>query len=390
MALHQIGDERARRATSALFFVEGAALGGYVAHLADIQARLHLSNAALGQALLFSALGAVTSMPAMGAVIHRLGSRRCCLIFGVLVLLVIPWVVHMPTVPWLCGALYLLGATNGQFDVAMNAHSMAVQDRFSRPILSAIHGWFSLGGFAGGAGAALAARLGAAPETHLVLSSVVLGLVLAFSLGNLLPWDVDKDSESSSVALPSRRLLFLGVLVLFAFVSEGAMWDWSAVYLRRVLHSGPVIGSLGFGLASCGMAAGRFLGDGWTERLGYRRLLIASALAAGGGLLLAVNAGILTLAISGFVVMGVGLGNLVPILFRAAARQPGVSAGVGIAAVTTCGYTGFLGGPPILGYVADLRSLSFALGMIACLCLIIAATARKAVARLDEPEDGVE
>jgi MFS family permease len=371
--------ERARRGVSALFFVDGAALGAYVSHLADIQTKLHLTNGQLGRAMMFSAVGAVSTMPLAGGLIHRFGSRTVTLVGATILLAVVPLLALAPSVPLLCLTLYFVGASNGQADVAMNAHSMAVQERSQRPILSAIHGWFSLGGFAGGAGAALVATFGGRPLTHMLISSILLAFAMGWGYRSMLPPEIDRNAEGPKFALPTRQLVLLSVLVLFAFVSEGAMWDWCTVFLRRSLNSGVFWGAFGFGLASFGMAAGRFLGDAWTHRFGYRKLLLVSAAVAGVSLLLALVSGSVVLAILGFAAMGVGVANIVPLLFRAAAGQPGISAGVGLAAVTTVGYTGFLGGPPLIGFVADRTSLRVALSLISFLCLAIAVASRKAV-----------
>jgi fucose permease len=204
--------------------------------------------------------------------------------------------------------------------------------------------------------------------------------ILVVCRRHLLGNEVDQNEEGGKFVLPKGRLWLLGLLVMFAFVSEGAVWDWSAVYLRDVLDTPAWQGALGFGLASLAMAAGRFLGDGWTHRFGRRRLVLFSALASGLGILVAVTLPTAPLAIAGFALAGVGLANIVPILFRAAAQVPGVSAGYGLAAVTTCGYSGFLGGPPLVGLVAHERTLGFALGAVAVLCLLIALGTRAAVA----------
>ncbi|AIE86244.1 major facilitator superfamily MFS_1 [Fimbriimonas ginsengisoli Gsoil 348] len=368
---------------SAIFFVDGAGLGGYVAHLPDILARLHLTNAELGRALLFSALGAMTTMPLAGSLIHRFGSRWVSLGAGSILLTVLPFVMLAPSLWILCPVLYLVGASNGQTDVGMNTHAMSVQGRFPRPILSAMHGWFSVGGFAGGAGTALAARLGVSPPVHMIVASILLAGVLVAGVAAMLPSDIDKEGEGPRFALPKGAVLMLGILVLLALASEGAMWDWCAVYLRQALHAKTEIAAFGFGLASLSMAVGRFLGDSWTHRSGYRRVLRDSALLTGAGLLLAVNLASVPLSIVGFALTGLGLANLVPILFRAAATLPGLAAGSGLAAVTTLGYTAFLGGPPIVGYIADRTSLAFALGLIAFCCLAIAMNSRRAAATLD-------
>lgn len=376
-------EERARRAVSAVFFVDGAALGGYVAHLADIQARLHLSNGQLGRSLLFSALGAVTTMPFAGPLIHRFGSRSVFSLSAVLLLIVLPFLMVAPSVVLICLTLYFVGVTNGQTDVGMNTHSMAVQDRVPRPILSAVHGWFSVGGFAGGFGAAAAARAGLSPLAHMVIASALLGGVLLAAYPALLPADVDRNAEGPRFAPPTRALVLLAILTPLSFVSEGAVWDWTSVYLRRSLEAPPWLGALGFSLASLAMAGGRFFGDAWTHRFGYRRTLLWSALLTGGGLVLAVTMPTPWLAVLGFAITGVGLANQVPILFRAAAQVPGVSAGAGLAAITTCGYAAFLGGPPLVGFVADLRGLAFALGLIAVACFLIALASRRATAQIE-------
>lgn len=374
---------RARLAVSAVFFCDGAALGGYLAHLPDFQNRLHLSNGALGKCLLFSALGAVTTMPLCGTLIHRFGSRWVALVGGIGLLIATVLITLAPSIPLFCASFFLIGVTNGQTDVGMNSHSMAVQDRFDRPILSAIHGWFSIGGFAGAAGAGLAGRFAATPFQHELTASLVLLPVLLLGVLGMLPASADKDAEGACFVLPSVRVLALGVLVMFAMMNEGAVWDWCSVYLRQALHSSPEVGSFGFALASFAMASGRFLGDAVVHRFGYRHVLLASSLLTFAGVLLAVGSGMIALSITGFVLAGVGLANLVPILFRAAARIPGVSASQGLSAVTTCGYTAFLAGPPLIGFIADWRGLSFALGLISIFSLVIAQSSRRVASGLE-------
>lgn len=375
----------ARRAVSAVFFVNGAALGGWAAHIADAKLMLGLTDRGLGLALLASSLGALTTMPLAGPLVHRFGSRQTAIYGGFALCAIVPFLFVAPALPVFVAILYLVGVANGQMDVGMNAHSMAVQDRVDRPILSAVHGWFSVGGFAGGAGASLAAWTGASPLFHLTTASILLAMVLVVCARHLLSAEVDKNDSGGHLAWPKGPLWLIGILILFAFVSEGAMWDWSAVYLRNSLKADPWVGALGFGLASLAMAVGRFLGDGWTHRLGRPRLMLISSLAAGVGLLLAVNLPTPPLSILGFAITGLALANIVPILFRAASQVPGISASYGLAAVATCGYTGFLGGPPIVGLIAQERSLAFALGAAAVLCLVIALATRAVVK--DEPDE---
>ena len=379
----------ARRAVSAVFFVNGSALGGWAAHIADAKAMLGLTDRGLGLALLASAVGAITTMPAAGPMVHRFGSRQLSIYGGFLLCAIIPFLFQAHSLAAFVAILYCVGVVNGQMDVGMNAHSMAVQDRFDRPMISAVHGWWSVGGFVGGGGAALAARSGVSPFWHLATASLVLAIVLAVSGRHLLAAHVDKaDEEGAKLALPRGPLWLIGILTMLSLISEGALWDWCGVYLRDALKAEPWLGALGFGLASLAMATARFLGDGWNHRLGPRRLLVLSTFATTGGLLVAVNLPTAPLAIAGFVFAGLGLANLVPLLFRAASQVSGISASFGLAAVTTCGYTGFLAGPPIVGLIAQERSLSFALGCAACACLAVAVSVKKVIR--DEPASATD
>lgn len=372
--------EAARRAISAVFFVNGAVLAGWGAHIPDAKHRFGMSEGTLGLVLLSTAIGAVSTMPMAGPLIHRVGSRTLLYWAGLAVCAIMPFLFTAPAIPWLVGMLILVGASNGQMDVAMNTHSMAVQDRFSRPIISAIHGWFSIGGFVGGMVTAQATRFGIGYTQHLASASLVLTAVLVVSHRHLLPKEVDQNTEDEvKLAFPKGRLWLIGGLMMAAFVGEGALWDWSGVYIRDGLHAEPWLAPLGFGVASFGMAVGRFLGDGWTHRLGLKPLFIVSALLTGVSQLMVVLMPSPELAILFLAIAGIGLANIVPILFRAAATVPGVSAGYGLAAVTTCGYSSFLAGPAVVGFIAQHSSLAFALGLVAILCVGMSIPAAKAI-----------
>ena len=377
---------KARFAVSAIFFLDGAALGVWLPHIATVRANLHLSNGLLGMVLLGSPIGAVIAMPFAGALIHRFGSRRLCIALSWIVCAAVPWLVVAPSVPWFMFALFLFGAGNGLLDVCMNAHSVVVQDRFDRPILSAVHGWYSVGGFVGGGLVALSARFGVPPIFRLAASSAALALIPLAVGRMLLPSHVDKNAEGPKLAIPRGVLLVIGVMAMFSFLSEGASLEWATVYYRTVRHAPEYVAALGFGLASGGMAFGRLCGDFAVHRAGAARTLQLSALLAAVGMLLAVSAPTDWGSILGFMLVGLGLANQVPVLFLAAANQPGISGGVGIAAVTTCGYFAFLGGPPSIGAVAQARGLGFALGLVSILMVFVGIVGPKVVGRRRSPE----
>lgn len=342
-------------------------MGAWIPHIPDVKNALHLSNGSLGSALLASGFGATAVMPVTGAIIHRFGSRRVSLWGAGIACLLAPLLVCERSVVGLVLNLAAIGLAYGCLDVAMNAHSVAVQRLHPRPILSAIHGWFSVGGFVGGGGTALAAKLGLSPPMHMVLNSAVLGGCVWAAGLYLLPNDVDRDTEGPRFVVPQGILLVIGVMCLFAFVAEGGTLDWAAVYLRNARHATIAVGAVATSLTSFAMAGGRFLGDSIVHRYGERLVLVWSGLATGLGFVIAANLSDPPAAIAGFLLAGFGAANVIPILFNVAGRRTGVSPGTGLAAVTTCGYGGFLLGPPAIGYLADWKSLPFAVGALGLL-----------------------
>jgi hypothetical protein len=364
-----------------VFFVFGADVGAWLPHLPDIKIALGLNQAQLGTAMLASGVGAIVTMPFTGSLIHRFGSRYVALAGGLLASLLIPWLVRERSFAALVLNIFALGLCYGCLDVGMNAHSVAVQVRHRRPVLSAIHGWFSIGGFAGSAGAAIAAKAGLDIFTHLCLNTLAMVVLLAVSVPFLLPADVDKDAEGPKFLVPRGVLLLLGVLCLCCFVGEGGLLDWIALYLRSSLGTNAAVGAMGASLISFAMAAGRFCGDPIIARFGHGRVLGASGWIAAVGVMLGVSVHQPALCMASLAFAALGVANTVPILFAAAGTVPGVPAGTGLAAVTTCGYAGFLLGPPCIGAVADRTGLGFAMGLMTILGLTVAVLGPRAVKR---------
>lgn len=370
-----------RVAVSALFALNGAVLAGWMSHLPEAKDALHLSVGQLGATLLFSSVGALSAMSLSGTLIHRYGSRRVSVWGGVLVLCIIPFLLIAPSQPWLAFGLFLMGAANGTLDVAMNAHSMAVQARLKRPILSSVHGWWCVGGFLGGAGTSLSNALQADPRLHLVVASAALLVLLVALVPGLLPNDADQGGEGARFVVPKGVILTLGLLNLLALFAEGALWDWSAIYFRETLGASKAVAAMGFGVGVGAMAIGRMTGDYFVARFGSPRTLLYSGALTSGGLLLATAAPNPAAAFVGFAATGLGLANAVPIFFAAAADAPGVSSGAGIAAVAQMGYAAFLGGPPLVGNLAEATSLRFGLALVGVLAALIAVFGPKAIKR---------
>ncbi|HET8728162.1 MAG TPA: MFS transporter [Alphaproteobacteria bacterium] len=366
----------ARWATSAVFFLNGFVLASWVPHVPEVKARLDLSDGVLGLALLGMALGAVVAMPLAGAVMRRFGSAAITAFAAFAFCLAFPVPVLASNLVWLVVGLVLFGAANGAMDVAMNGQAVAVERLAGRPIMSSFHALFSLGGLVGAGVAGVLLSAGVEPWQHGLGTPALAAVLLVPAVWRLLPAASDAAEEGPHFARPTGALVGLGFVAFCGLLSEGAMIDWSAVYMRDSLGAGAGMAAYGFAAYSLTMTAGRFAGDRLVAWAGPVAVL------RGGGLLVAFGFGIGLLlhhpvaAMAAFAAVGLGLSNIVPVLFSAAGRTPGVSPGTGIAAVATLGYLGLLAGPPVIGLAAEIVTLPGALGLVALFGLVVAAAGR--------------
>ncbi|WP_437581479.1 MFS transporter [Sorangium sp. So ce887] len=375
---------RARRAVSVMFVANGIAFASWAARVPAVRERLGLSDGALGLALLGIACGAILAFRAAGPLIARFGSRRVTRVSVVLLCAALPLPGLAPSFAALVAALLLLGASNGLMDVAMNAQAVEVERRHGRPILASFHGMFSLGGLIGAALGALAADRALSPAAHLLAVAAVLAAAVT-AAGGALSADARPELQATAAArVPaegrSTRLVLLGVIAFCSSIGEGAMANWSAVYLRDELHTSAAVAATGYAVFSLAMLLGRFSGDGLTQRFGAERLVRAAGLLVAGGLGAALIANVPTAMLLGFACVGAGLSIVVPLVFRAGASAPGVAPGRALATLATMSYGGFLVGPPVIGLVADHLTLRGGLALVVALVLVIVVLA-PAVAR---------
>ena len=257
----------------------------------------------------------------------------------------------------------------------MNAQAIAVEQRYRRPIMSSFHGLYSVGGMAGAASGGLVASLGVNPSTHLLGTALLLLMVVVLASRRLLPTEVDSTTTEPTFALPTRSLVNLGILAFCVMLSEGAMADWSAVYLHQTLKTGLGLAAAGYAVFSLAMAVFRLAGDRLIQHFGPVRMVRLGGTVAATGLGLSLVIAQPFAALIGFACVGVGLSSLVPIVFSAAGRTPGIAPSLALAAVTTTGYSGFLCGPPLIGFVADFLNLRVALGIVVVMSAISAVLA---------------
>jgi MFS family permease len=356
---------RGRIAVAVTFLALGIGLGSWATRIPAVQHRLGLGPAELGVALFGIGLGSLASMPLTGLWIARRGSRpvvRVTALAFAASLALVPLAWNLVTL-WI--ALTLFGAAQGALDVAMNAHGVAVEHRYRRPILSSLHAAYSAGALIGAGLGAAAAGLGIDVRAHLGATAVAVALAGLAAGRLLLPADEDRGAEGQHLLLrPPRRLLALGAIAFLCLFAEGAASDWSAVYLHGSLGASSLVAAIAFGAFAGAMMLGRLAGDRVATAIGEVALVRGGAVLGAAGLAVGLLAGNPVVAILAFTCLGAGVAGIVPAVFRAAGTQPGIPSGVGLAAVTTAGYTGFLVGPPVIGTIASVTGLPRALGLV--------------------------
>ncbi|RWO95168.1 MFS transporter, partial [Mesorhizobium sp.] len=347
---------RGRWALAAIFLANGFLTGSWAPQIPVFLTRLEISKFTLGLLILLFGVGAVVAMTWCGHLISRHGSRTVLRWFALCGSLGLMVVALAPNVPLAAAAMIIFGGSIGGMDVAMNANAVVVERRLSRAVMSSSHGFWSLGGFAGGGLGGFAIQH-YGHLAHAAAVTVFAFAVIAVAVRHLLTEDSPQAAEHHKFALPANPLVYLiGLMALLAMISEGAVLDWAALYLRQELGADLAVAGLAYAGFSGVMAITRFFGDGIRNRFGAVTTLRVSALVAAVGMLVAGLAPSPWLAIAAFAFCGFGIANMVPIIFSAGGNQEGMSSGTGMSVVTTIGYCGILVAPSAIGFVAEHSS----------------------------------
>jgi len=364
----------ARRASLLIFLVCGIGLSSWAPMVPFAKVNLGLDDAALGLVLLSLGAGAILTMPFTGFLINKFGSRRVMLVAAIVIAITLPLLLLTSTADELAIALFVFGASIGSIDVAMNSHAVLVQDRYGRHIMSSFHGMFSLGGLLGSIGLGFLIKMGLSPTIAAVSISTLLILIAGSQYQNFFPKAEEKSVDSFSFSLPRGPVLALGLMCFVFFLAEGALLDWSAVFLQFNRNFEPSMAGLGYAVFSVAMAVMRLTGDKIVHKIGSSKVVLIGALVSAAGYMLAVTVPWQGAALIGFALVGLGAANVVPVFFTAAGNIPNIPASVSLPAVTTLGYMGQLAGPAMIGFIAEASSLPIALGFVGFLLLIVAFT----------------
>ncbi len=410
--MHMLGvrDDFRRRllAIAALFCVLGFQYATWAARLPALKSDLDLSKAEVGLLLMAAGVGAAISFPLVAVLTRRLGSRRLAVVSGLFLGAVLLGLAAAPNYPLALAVMCLDGLAVGCLNVAMNAQGAALETRHDRTAMAKLHAVFSAGSLFA---ALLASGMNALTDSvaaHFGAAAAIIALLVVATRSHLLPDEApaeqatgdpaglqtaenpaaadqaadqatdeaatdQADQPRRRLSLPATATLWMGGAMVFGTVTEGAMNDWSALYLEEVAGASAKVAPLGIAVVSVMMVAARLFADGWRARWGDGRVVRVGSVLAGTGLALALLAGGVVPALLGFACMGLGIAAVTPCVYVAAARQ-GSDA---LALVAAMGTTGLLAGPPVIGFIAQGSSMTWGMGAVAASAVLVAACATR-------------
>ncbi|MDR6944948.1 MFS transporter [Mucilaginibacter pocheonensis] len=365
-----------RIAVGAMFFMAGLSFSSWASRIATIQQDLGLSDAALGAVLFSLPVGLMCSLPFSGWVITKIGSRKL-LISALLVYSIALVSLGLAQNTFqLIICLVCFGFSSNAVNISVNTQAVVTEELYQKPILASFHGLWSLAGFAGaGIGTFMIAN-SVAPFRHFLVMMVVITIGVIIAARYLKD---DKVANPGPVfVMPDHSLIKLGVIAFCSMICEGAMFDWSVIYFKKVVLAPTALVGAGFTAFMFTMAGGRFVADSFAQRFGLKRTLQVSGTLTATGLLVAVAFPYVYTAMAGFLLVGVGVSSVVPMVFSAAGKSKTMQPGVALAAVSTIGFLGFLVGPPVIGFIAGLATLRASFILIAAMGISVVVVSTKA------------
>ena len=368
---------RARRATRLQFLNLGIVAGTWGVHVPSVKGQYALDERTLALALLSASVGSLMTLAFAGRVVGKLGARNTTVVAGWTFCLAIGLSLLLPGLWALLPVMLLFGAGESVFDVAINAEGSALEVMSGRGIMSGLHGMFSLGAMVGAGVAGLMLRAGIPSWQQLVGVGLCAAISILISSRGMLESHPAGDGEQAHFAWPKGTLLVIGVLICFGMLAEGVMYNWSVLYMTQELHAPQDRAAMGYVAFAGATAVMRFAGDSVRARVAERRILLSGSALAAIAMALVLVLARPWAALAGYALVGIGLATVVPILYNAATRVPGVSRAAAIASVSSIGYMGFMVGPPIVGGIAHATTLTVAMGVLIIAALVVVIGVRR-------------
>ena len=358
-------------AARAFFFIGGFGTATWAPLVPLLRERLMVGDDVLGMLLLCIGVGSLLTMPLSGALAMRLGCRRVVMTASILFAAILLLVSCVDALSLAVPIVLIFGAVMGCIDVVVNIVAVLVEKGIGRRIMSGMHAFWSLGGFAGaGLYGVWVGLLGLTPFQSTAIAAGLILLLTAVFGRYLIPYG---GGGGALLALPRGIIVFVGMTAFIAFLSEGAVMDWGGVYLTTVRGMDLALAGTGYSVFSAAMLTMRFLGDRVVQRIGALPVAAGGALLAFGGILLVMFAPVDALLYVGFFAIGIGSANIVPVFFSLMGRQNVMPVSAAVSAVSTMGYLGILAGPAAIGFVSSLTTLQTAFAMLAALSILQAA-----------------
>lgn len=355
-----------RISVSTFFFIAGLNFATWASRIPDIKLKLHLTDAGFGTVLFALPVGLMTSLPLSGWLVSKYGSKQMALL-AALCYPVLLTMLGVTNTSWqLAGVLFVFGVFGNLLNISVNTQAVGVESLYGRSIMASFHGVWSVAGFTGAFVGTLLISLGFTPFIHFAVVCVASALTALAIHRYSLPKDINKGYQKI-FAKPDAALLKLGVIAFCCMISEGTMFDWSGIYFQKVVQVPKELTTLGYVAFMSTMAGGRFTGDWLANRIGKKTMLQVSGVIIAAGLLTAVIFPHIVTATLGFLLVGMGVSSVVPLVYGEAGKSKNMSPGVALAAVSSIGFLGFLIGPPMIGFISQAFNLRWSFTLIAVL-----------------------
>lgn len=367
--------EKSRRvlrvSIGAMFFLTGLCFASWASRIATIQQYLDLSEAALGAVLLALPIGLMISLLLSGWALGKLGSKKLAIIGGIGYGIALCSIGLASNTFELVLVLMLFGFCSNAVNISINTQAVIAERFFDKPIMGTFHGLWSLAGFCGAGIGTLMVAYHVRPFYHFLVILTTIIIVLLLVSKHLKNDAVKKSEESKTFVWPDKHLLTLGLIAFCSMICEGTMFDWSVIYFKKIVQPDIALVGLGYTVFMASMATGRFISDYFAGKYGVLKIIQASGILIAVGLLLSVIFPVFPLALTGFLLVGFGVSSVVPMVYSAAGKSKVMSPGLALTAVSTIGFFGFLLGPPIIGFLAQLTNLRGSFLFVAFMGIVV-------------------
>lgn len=357
--------QRIRIAVSLFFFCQGLAFSSWASRIPTIMDKLHLSEAQLGTILLMLPIGQLITMPISGKLVTTYGSAKVMRIVAIIYALILCSIGFANNIYQLGAILLSFGIVGNMCNIAVNTQGVAAEKMYKRSIMSSFHGAWSIAGFTGALIGLLTMNLGIDTHIHFLIIFCLIVINTWINYPHLIPGKGDPQHRSSFFTKPESSMIQLGIIGFFSMATEGAMFDWSGVYFKDIVRAPENLIIVGYASFMVTMAIGRFIGDWVISRIGRKNTLQISGILMFTGMILSVVFPDFWVCTAAFMLVGIGVACNVPTVYSLAGQNKKIPSGVALAMVSSISYLGFLMGPPMIGYIAEIFNLQYSFGLIA-------------------------